>query len=500
MKKFLCWTFFGSLAVVVGLYYQDTEKAPDRSIASEESCRQIVQSIIDDHEGEHISSLALAKGERKAFVKIPTAYFSSSDKEHAALMLDLIKKEKKSISIAYYQTDGNKVGNVFFAALAEAAQRGVKVRLLLDAWNPDDWIDTPVSIETLKALSDLGVEVRYFNNVERNSTTEKALSFLKTDKFNRMHDKVAIFEEQNFLITGDRMPQNSNFRIQKRKGATVRDENKKIVYSFNYLSVMAAINSGEVTKGSLVQYEDLWKLGSPKNIELADNLSVEIRKKNLKKFLTIAERGDFNSSLDNVYKGLRPISGAEFVSDSINKYFDPYALGVSKHILQMFKEANEEIVIFSPYLNLTGPYLQEIYAAIDRGVKVTFVLPSWESIDTPLTLQIWEKQAAELKGRGVNIIQHQGKDFMHAKIAIVDNKKTFIGSYNFNPRSTFTDHESGIIVSDLDFGQSVMAFKKYLEQNESRPFEVSKKTILERIKISIIKKLMSWSFFLYRQF
>ncbi len=435
----------------------------------------------------------------KEITSTARAYFSTSDSEHAALMLDLIKKEQKSISLAYYQTDGNKVGNVLFAALADAASRGVKVRLLLDAWNPDDWIDTPVKLETLKALSDLGVEVKYFNNVERGTNYEKFLSFLHPQNFNRMHDKIAIFEGQNFIITGDRMPQNSNFRIQLRKGAAIRDENNHITYKFNYLSAMAAVNSSEVTTNTINFYQDLWKLGSFKKIENVNKFSVEIRKKNLSKFLKIAEDKELTRPVDDIYRKLKPIEKAEYISDSVEKLAKPYALGVSKNLLEMFNQAKEDIVIFSPYMNYTDEYLAELNAAIDRGVKITFVVPSWESIDTPLTLQLWEKQAAELKARGVKIIQHQGQDFMHIKLAVVDKKKTFIGSYNFNPRSTFTDHESGVIISDMQFASSVHSFKLFIEENESTAFTPSKKSVLDKIKLFIISKLMSWSFFIYRQ-
>lgn len=481
MVKKINYYLFLSLFLAAFFYFNNGTDL-SRSIASLEDCSQAI------------------KGFFKNSTSAPKAYFSSSDAEHAALMLDLIKKEQKSISIAYYQADGNKVGNVLFAALADAASRGVKVRLILDAWNPEDWIDTPVKLETLKAMSDLGVEIKYFNNIERNSLSEKILSFLKPQNFNRMHDKVAIFESQNFLVTGDRMPQNSNFRIQKRKGATVRDENNQVTYSFNYLSVMAAVNSSEVTSSSLILYEDLWKLGSYKKLKNIDETKVEIRKKNLEKFLRIAEEGEFNNSLDEVYQKFKPIKGAEFVSDSINKNYDPFVLGVSKDILQMLREAQEEIVIFSPYMNYTAEYLKEINLAMSRGVKVVFIVPSWESIDTPLTLQLWEKQASELQARGAKIIQHKGKDFMHAKIAIVDRKKSFIGSYNFNPRSTFTDHESGLIVDDLEFGNSVYAFKTFIEETESTPFSPGHKSLKDKILISIVKKLISWSSFLYRQF
>lgn len=402
------------------------------------------------------------------------ALFLDDELDVASARLHFIQNETKSIDAAYYQLDGNKVGGVAFAELIAAAKRGTKVRLLLDSWNPEDWIDTRVKPRMYKALLDAGVEVRIFNPVD----PSKIKTYFNKGNFTRMHDKLLILGEQGVVTEGDRNIQNSNFRIQKRKG----------MKDLSYRSVEVIIKDRAMTEQSQTYFNEMWKLGETPDVSTVTKEEMQRLDKHMESFLRII-RGTEMTKI-NWESRMKEVQSIDFLRDVPGA--KNQAPGIAEGLLNMLSRAEKSIVIYSPYLYLTPRFFQTIQAALNRGVEVKVVLPSWTSIDTPFTMQHFEKQAGQLKSMGVKVLQHEGEDFMHAKMAIVDAEAVFVGSYNFNFRSERTDYETGFVVRDKNFAKDVVEFDRQFEATESMPFSPSKKSMMTSLKISMLRFLVKY--------
>lgn len=397
------------------------------------------------------------------------ALFLDDEIEVGSARLHFTQNEKSSIDASFYQMDGNKVGQVAFAELIDAARRGVKVRLLLDSWNPEDWIDTRVKPRMFKALLDAGVDVRIFNPVD----PKKIITYFASSNFNRMHDKLMIYGGQQVVATGDRNMQNSNFRIQKRKGMN----------GLSYRSVEMVVKDEAMTKEAQDYFLKMWEFGETPDTSMVSLAESKNMQRHLDQVLSIIRSKDLGKK--DWTSRMTDVEHIRFLRDVPGVKVQTY--GIADGILETLQSAQKSITIYSPYLYLTPRFLSTIKAARARNVEVTFILPSWQSIDTPFTMQHFEKQAQQMQALGVKVIQHTGADFMHAKMAIIDSESVFVGSYNFNPRSENTDYETGFVVKDKNFAKEVVDFDRKFQQLESAPFEPSKKNLLTSMKISFIR-------------
>lgn len=403
---------------------------------------------------------------------VEKALFLDNEVDVASMRLHFLQKEMKEVRAAYYQLDGNKTGGILFSELIAAAKRGAKVRLILDSWNPEDWIDQRVKPQMYKALMEGGVEIRIFNPVDPSSIT----TYFNPNNFTRMHDKLLILSGQEVVTTGDRNIQNSNFRIQKRKG----------MKDLSYRSVEVVVQSRNMIEQTEAYFDKMWELAEPPDVSRVTDFELETAKKGLNNIFKIIRSKDFTNV--DWSSRLRKVDGIDFLHDVPGeKGITP---GIAHGIVEILKTAQKSITIYSPYTYVTPIFMTAIKDALQRKVKVRLVLPSWKSIDTPFTMQHFEAQAKELQAMGIQILQHNGSDFMHAKMAIVDGEKVFIGSFNFNQRSEKTDYETGFVVKAIEepeFSRDVVEFDRQFQAVESAPFTPSKKTMLESLKIIFLR-------------
>ena len=114
-----------------------------------------------------------------------------------AARLSLINKAEKTLDLQYYIWHNDKVGALMLESLLQAADRGVRVRLLLDDNNTDD-LDA-----SLAALSQHpNIEVRLFNPFMYRKW--RILNYVLDLKRNnrRMHNKTFIADSQVALVGG----------------------------------------------------------------------------------------------------------------------------------------------------------------------------------------------------------------------------------------------------------------------------------------------------------
>lgn len=415
----------------------------------------------------------------RIFSTEPSALFLGISHEDAGFArLHFLRQETKEIRAAYYQFDGNKLGKVAAAELIEAVKRGVRVRLLLDAWNPESWVDERISPELYLTLMKNGVQVRIFNEIDPDGYSK----YLLPSNYTRMHDKLLILSSQEVVTTGDRNVQNSYFGpYQHKKGMKGRSTT----------SMEILVRGQELTRASEAYFDEMWEMSEPPTLEINKIDVAQILKleKVLPKFSEVVEAANATTGKLEVNWLQRladnPVSNIEFLHDKPgNKGKSP---GIAEGILGEIDSAKKSVVIYAPYTFFSKRFLTALDKAIDRKVQVTLVLPSWQSVDTPITLQHFEKQAAQLRAKGVVLAQHVGDNFMHGKMMIVDESSVFVGSYNFNKRSELNDYESGFIVRDKEFAKEVSKFDQEFRSQESKEFKQSNKTFFEGVRVALLR-------------
>jgi putative cardiolipin synthase len=125
----------------------------------------------------------------------------------------------------------------------------------------------------------------------------------------------------------------------------------------------------------------------------------------------------------------------------------------------------------SPYL-VPGARATEIFAAaVARGVHVSLLTNSLASTDVPLVYMGYRRHRQALLAAGVELYElspsriqreHRFTAFrsstgsLHAKTAVVDRRRVFLGSMNLDPRSASVNTEMGVFIDSPALADEVL--------------------------------------------
>lgn len=152
---------------------------------------------------------------------------------------------------------------------------------------------------------------------------------------------------------------------------------------------------------------------------------------------------------------------------------DIYACGICS--------AEKRIRIMTPYFCPSDKLLSALAFAVRRGVDVKIIIPHIP--DKKYAFEISKAYARSLIPSGVEFYEYT-PGFMHAKNALFDGK-CFIGSYNFDFRSTHFNHECGVMLEGEIAREAEEDFEKCLAL--SSPFTELKISPLKRFCVFILK-------------
>lgn len=387
------------------------------------------------------------------------------------MRLALIQAAEKTLDLQYYSMHDDTTANLLLEAIVRAAQRGVRIRMLLDSLAASE-----VNY-TLSVLNEFkNVETRVFNPF---ATRDHGLMqrFMKAtvnlDEFNRrMHNKALIADNQLAIIGG------------RNLGDEYFEENTDV--TFRDIDVLTA---GPVTNRISQSFDIYW---NDKNsvpiaqvIKPTDNVE-EVR--NMRAALAAhweevhqTEKGLqlLDSKLSERLKDADVAmiwAPTEFVGDDpkkINK--EETSVADSKPILRLdslLENAQYEFLAVSPYFVPRPEGVTWLADMVKRGIAVKVVTNSLASTDVVAVhtgyrdyrkdvvrsgVELYEMKAVEGKRPkqrllGASAPAHAS---LHAKVYVIDGKEVMIGSFNLDPRSVELNTELSIVVHSPEIAAQV---------------------------------------------
>ena len=127
---------------------------------------------------------------------------------------------------------------------------------------------------------------------------------------------------------------------------------------------------------------------------------------------------------------------------------------IEKAYLEAIASARREILITSPYFLPGRHFRRALMTANQRGVKVILLLPG--RADHPLLQQATRALYTQLLGAGINIFEYH-RSMLHGKVAVVDDAWATVGSSNLDPFSLFLNREANVVVIDKTFAATLRA-------------------------------------------
>lgn len=374
---------------------------------------------------------------------------------------------QRTLDVQCYIWRWDMTGILLLEALHAAADRGVRVRVLLDDNNTSSDLDT--ALASLDAHPN--IEVRLFNPfmIRRFRAIGYITDFSRLNR--RMHNKSFTADNQATIIGGRNV---GDEYFGATEGVLFAD-----------LDVMAV---GTVVKEVSNDFDRYWDSESSYPIDrvLPPADPDSIRELVLTASMVerdpaaVAYMNAIRSSavIRELIQGSLPLEWVttRMISDDPGK-----GLGLAtpeNHLTYelnwIIDEAEAEVELVSPYFVPTATGVNSFTAMADRGVKIKIFTNSLEATDVPVVhagYAKWRKPLLESgiklyemrrsspetqKNRKTDIMGSSGSS-LHAKTFSVDHASVFIGSFNFDPRSARLNTELGFVIESATLARQIDA-------------------------------------------
>jgi putative cardiolipin synthase len=384
-----------------------------------------------------------------------------------AAMADLAER---SIDIQYYIYDADPAGAFLLERLIVAADRGVRVRMLLDdqALGLDD--------ATLKRVdAHPNIEIRLFNPFRDRSRWSRSLQLvLDLDRLGRrMHNKVFAVDGQMAVVGGRNISsryfeadEESNFRDMDllAVGPIVRELSEKYDEYWNSAMVVPVAALGVETAGPQTVAERLGELRRFGEARLGPH--VEYGKR----------RDEFMRRL----KG----EGADLVWAPGRAVAEPPvrlkpgearpSAEVARALALVRQAAKSEMAMEVAYF-IPGDRGVEVLSELTRrGMKVRILTNSLASTDVIAVHSGYARYREALLAAGVDLHEYRidasrpapkqqllrpydSQSALHAKFVVYDRRMVWVGSANFDLRSRRINTEDGMLIESEALAGRVLA-------------------------------------------
>lgn len=390
----------------------------------------------------------------------------------------LAEYAEQTIDIQYFIFSPDNVGLIASDYLVRAADRGVKVRLLVD----DVMVDAGVH-EILTLDSHDNISIKIYNpgvNLGKNilSKIKKFSTDFKSAN-QRMHNKTFIVDGK-VTITG---------------GRNIADEYFDYDHEYNFRD-RDVLLLGKVNTAIEQSFEEFWN----------SSLSVPVTELVSEEEANFADTARFDrlhqyacnpdnfwpqvreriQNLHMAFESLRTsgnlvwLDDVQFVSDVPGKNTSEGMSGggvCTDSLINLIRKATTSIDIQSPYL-ITSDQSRTLFSeAVKRGVKVRILTNSMASTDNMEAFSGYQRDRKKLLETGVKIYEfrpdaaerfqvmtgalQEKLNFtpifgLHAKSMVVDGKTTVIGTFNLDPRSANLNTECVVIMRSAKIAAGVL--------------------------------------------
>jgi putative cardiolipin synthase len=366
----------------------------------------------------------------------------------------LADNAERTLDLQYYIWRNDMSGALLFAAVCRAADRGVRVRLLLDD-NNTSGLDS-----FLAALaSHPNIQVRLFKPVRlrRWRPLEYFTDFARLNR--RMHNK-------SFTVDG---------QVTIVGGRNIGDEyfDAAQALSFVDLDVMAI---GPVVTEVENDFERYW------NSESARSATSVLGRASAASVREVIAASESVLQRPAAVAYVDALQSCQFVHDLLagtveyrwgatRLVSDDPAKGLGRQrprgtLLERLSDAlnvpTRELELISPYLVPTSTGERALADLARSGVKVSILTNALEATDVPIVHAGYAKRRRKLLKAGVVLYElmrvarvrsrrdrrltGSSGSSLHAKTFSVDRARVFVGSFNLDPRSASLNTEMGLLI------------------------------------------------------
>lgn len=373
--------------------------------------------------------------------------------------LHLARGAQQSLDVMYYIWHDDLSGMLLLVALHNAAERGIRVRLLLD----DNGIKgMDAMLAALNAMPNFSVRLFNPSTIRRPKMAGYLLGPLRMNR--RMHNKA-------FIVDG---------AVAIVGGRNIGDEYFAQGDVPAYLD-MDVIGVGPVVTDTSAVFDEYWNskpvielervIGGPGDMTAFD--AAVARARALPRAARFTPDDDTPSA--RLLRGVATMewTTVQVVADDPMKGSGDVPLDglMIARLALILGRVETSLDVISAYF-VPGRRGADFFGGLAKsGVEVAILTNSWTATDVPLVHAGYIKYRRDLLKAGVTLYelrpldgQPQGREELnrmgssggsvHAKTFAIDDRRVFVGSFNFDPRSMLLNCEMGFLIDSPGMAQA----------------------------------------------
>ena len=323
--------------------------------------------------------------------------------EYFPQLLAAIEAARRSILLETYIFADDNIGARVAAALAAAAGRGVTVKVLIDGYGGGEY-----ARKIARELGVQGVDARIYRP-ERWWRLERKL-------LRRLHRKMSVFDDALAFVGGINIIDDHNLPEGERGRLGPR---------FDF----AVMCEGPLVAAVALAGKRLWwtlSFVDPRKI------SGRVPMMSMQPLLSAFPDG---------------VAASLLLRDNLR-----HRRAIERAYLDAIERARDDVVIANAYFLPGRRFRGALREAAARGVRVRLLLQG----RVEYAIQHFAQRAlyGQLLDAGVEIYEYV-PSYLHAKVAVVDERWATVGSSNIDPYSLLLAREANVVVYDAVFGRQL---------------------------------------------
>jgi len=359
--------------------------------------------------------------------------------------LKMINCARESIVLTTFDLRADEAGIDVMSALYDAAERGVRIRILIDG------IYYPIFLrgnDTFYTLCEHeNVDARLYNPIS-------LVNILDVNY--RMHDKYLMIDDRMYLLGGRNT--SDIFLGRLHEGSNI--DRELLVY-----------NTKDGKGDSFSQLEDyflgIWDTAFSEPVKSGQSKSsAEKGLAELKqRYRTLSARhkdlSDLTLNAENSFEANKITLLANEIHTG-NK--EPRMLFAIEHL----SKGAKEVIIQSPYV-ICNVEMYRTLSNVEKGSKLRLFINSAELGSNPWGCTDYMNQKERILETGADVYEVMNKYPVHTKTVLIGDRLSVVGSYNFDMRSTYINTELMLVVDSKELNSYM---RDSLRQYEDMAIEV----------------------------
>lgn len=383
-----------------------------------------------------VSSTFVKDFEKRSFTNdqagTERVFYLNDNVEALLYRLRMAEEAKKEIILSTFDFNSDHAGHDIMSVLYQAANRGVKVRIIVDGISGfldlkgDPWFQALVSHDN--------VNIRTYNPV----------NLLKPWTMQaRLHDKYFIVDDKMYLLGG-----------RNTANLFLGDYSSKKNIDRELFVYETQASSGSSIYQLKDYFEHVWTSQYSKNYtcrkmtDKVKNCITQLEKQYLD-LQTQYPQAYETWNWESLTKETQKVSLLSNPVNAGNK--EPWMW----YALNQLMKQGEKVTIYTPYIICGKEMYQDLHQLMQNGTCVDIITNAVSSGANPWGCTDYLNQKENIWKTGANVYEFMGKHSCHTKALLIDNHMTILGSYNMDMRSTYQDTELMLVVDSPELNAEI---------------------------------------------